>query len=149
VGAAPPGGAARVVRAVRRGRGRLGVAACRPGAGVAGLVFLAANATREHRDADEVGCGLTLGAFAATGLIGLFWAGAEKAGWPGTPAGRSATGVGSYLLVWLAGAVLVGASLAAARRRAAGGQPAGWAVVLAAAGFGAWAGGALYVRESW
>jgi hypothetical protein len=126
--------------------------AARVTAGVVGLALFARAAAmpRGQRDTEAVGCAVLLGLFAATGWLELFPPYLEEAVWPGTPAGRTARGVGGYLLVWLAGLALVGAAVAGARRRAGeGASGPWWAAVVAAIGFGVWLGGALYWCGAW
>lgn len=121
---------------------------------VAGVVALALLATayatpREQRDTGATGCAVLLGLFAVTGWLGLFPPYLEEALWPGTPAGRTARGVGGYLLLWLGGLVLVGAALAGARRGPGVASGPWWAVVVAVGGFAVWLGGALYWCGAW
>jgi len=123
--------------------------AARATAGVVGLAILAtAYATpRERRDSDAMGCAVLLGLFAMTGWLGLFPPYLEEAIWPGTPAGRTARGVGGYLLAWLAGLALMGVAFDVGHRRGASGRRR--AAVVAALGFAVWVGGALYWCGAW
>ncbi len=106
------------------------------------LIARAALLRREQRDVEGLGCGVFLGAYAATAWLGLFSPYLEGTLWPGTPAGRTANGVGGYLVVWMAGLALVGAAVAGARWWGASGTR--WAAIVAVLGFGVWLGGALY-----
>jgi len=132
------------------------IPASRVTAGIVGLIFLARSSiwSRVRRDDEEMGCGLLLLLFAATGWLGLFPTYLEQELWPGTPAGQSVRGIGGYLLLWLAGLALVWTAVGIARRRWHAVVPGPrWtpilAIVVAAMGFQVWLGGALYWCGAW
>jgi hypothetical protein len=122
--------------------------AARAAAGVAAFAILAqaVASSRQDRDIQALGCAPLLGLFAATGWLGLFPPFLEEAIVPGTPAARTARGVVGYLVVWLAGLLLVGAGAAVAGpQRDRPTRALFVATALTLIGFGTWIAGAIYV----
>ena len=68
------------------------ITAARVASGVVGIALLVlfSRWSRERRGEEEMGCGLLLLLFAATGWFGLFPTYFEQELWPGTPAGHTA-----------------------------------------------------------
>ena len=132
------------------------ITAARVTSGVVGIALLVlfSRWSRERRGEEEMGCGLLLLLFAATGWFGLFPTYFEQELWPGTPAGHTARGIGGYFLIWLAGLALVWVAVAVARWRPYVGVPGPrWIAIIAAAvaaiGLQVWLGGALYWSVAW